>query len=380
MAPPNVSVVVVGGGVAGLTAVRALRRELAQTDQVVLVEESDAFRFMPTLLWTLAGRRDPAKTSRPYAGLTKHGVDVVLDLAHRVVLSTAGPIGYDHLVLATGMETRMGDIPGLTDVALDLTDPAGVVRLREVLSFFAGGRIALVGAGIPPTYTPALLEAAMLVDSLLTRGGVRDGSAIDVYVPDAALLGPGGGGVATALVDYLQTDRHITVHVDRQLASVDGNARHLRFADGTFSKYDLLAVLPPTVSSPLIVGSAVAGNDGWLAVDPDTRETSITGVYGIGDVRPGVTPSGSSYANTGVFAVLQAEAVARAVAVQAGRSRKAKSYLPSGAVQIEIGDGRAFSMEADYSVAPEPQVELKGPTRRLHYAKVYFERSVLNLL
>ena len=220
----------------------------------------------------------------------------------------------------------------------------------------------------------------MLVEALLRRRGVRDGSVIDVYAPDDAVLGPNAATASAAMTEYLQTERHITVQVGRQLAAVDGNARQLRFADGTLGKYDLLAVLPPTVPSPLVVGSAVSGSDGWLSTDPLGMETSVAGVYGIGDVRPGITPSGARYAITSALAIAQAEAVARAVAIQAGRSRKGKSYVASGAIQIEIGDGRAFSVEADYSEDADEPVELKGPTRRIHYAKVYFERSVMNLL
>ncbi len=58
------TVLVLGGGTGGITTARALRRRLASTDRVVLVERSPIFQFAPSFLWVMSGSRRTGQSVR----------------------------------------------------------------------------------------------------------------------------------------------------------------------------------------------------------------------------------------------------------------------------------------------------------------------------
>lgn len=103
--PPRV--VVVGGGFAGLTLVRALRR--APVD-VTLVDRRNFHLFQPLLYQVATGGLSPANIATPLRALVKRqpNVRVLLadatgvDVAGRRLLLADGEVPYDTLVLATG--------------------------------------------------------------------------------------------------------------------------------------------------------------------------------------------------------------------------------------------------------------------------------------
>jgi sulfide:quinone oxidoreductase len=379
------TVVVLGGGVGGVTAARDLRDKLSPADRVILVERSDHLTFAGTILWILQNKRDPEKLTRPYDDLAKFGIEfrraevTRLDFDQRTVRTSGGDIQYDYLVIALGAELHMEALPGLAEAALNLYSPPEVVRLREVLSFFAGGRVVLAVSRMPFKCPAAPYEAALLVENLLCQHQVRERSVIELYTPEPMPIGAAGKQAADRLTEFLQ-ERGIHLHVNHELESVDPGTRQLRFKDGKTASYDLLAAVPPHTPPAAVRESAVAGPGGWMPADNQTLATSVERVYAVGDVASVTLPSGRPLPKAAIFARRAAEVVAHNIGVQVRGRGHIKTFTAIGGCQMETGDGRAFSVEGNFSAAPEPAVELKGPALRHHYEKVYLERSVLNML
>jgi len=140
--PARPSVVVLGGGYAGINVAKSLD----DVADVVLVEPKDAFVHNVAALRALV---DPGWLPRiylPYGGLLSHG-RVVQDRAvkvdaGRVTLASGAELPADYLVLATGSSYPF---PAKSDV--DRTVDAHEKTLGTHAALAAAARVLLVGAG-----------------------------------------------------------------------------------------------------------------------------------------------------------------------------------------------------------------------------------------
>jgi NADH dehydrogenase len=120
-------VVIVGGGFAGYHAARTLSRLARGRAEIVLLNSTDYFLYLPLLPEVAAGILEPTRVSISLAG-TLDGVRVVVGEADRVDLHQRrvgyrapegdhADLGYDQLVLAVGSVNKLLPIPGVTEHA-----------------------------------------------------------------------------------------------------------------------------------------------------------------------------------------------------------------------------------------------------------------------
>ena len=139
--------VILGGGYAGaIAASRLAARGIA----VTLVEAGEGLVERIRLHQVAAG--DDLRPV-PYGRLFRNAPVTVMkacvlsiDLAARVVRSSAGDIPYDTLVYALGSTIDDGGVPGVREHALGLRGIAGALQIRERLR--AASRIVIVGGGL----------------------------------------------------------------------------------------------------------------------------------------------------------------------------------------------------------------------------------------
>lgn len=381
----GMTIAVLGGGIGGVAAARALRGHLAPQHRIVLVERAERFTFSGTSLWILTGRRRPADLTRSYDRLAQHAIAVHraevtgLDPGRRSILTSTGELTYDYLIVALGAELHMEAIPGLAGAGLNLYQASDVLRLREALAGFQGGRLVLVISRLPFKCPAAPYEAALILDAVLRERGLRHKTQIEVYTPEAMPIAVTGPKNAAFLVDYLRS-RGITLSTNHLLQAVDGSKRQLSFQDGMRADYDLLVAVPPHLPPAVLRQSPLAGEGGWVPVDYRTLTTGVEDVYAVGDSTTIVLPSGRPLPKAGVFARGAAEAVAHNIAVRVRGKGHEQPYVALGGCHLATGDGQAFYVTGDFSAVPQPNVQLQGPSRRHHWGKVHLERATLNLL
>lgn len=129
--------VVVGNGVAGVSAALAIRSRDARGSIAVLSDEGDHFFSRTALMYAFMDRL-PRRAMEPYERHTwrDRGIDLVrarvtdLDAAHhRLTLHDGRTLPYDRLLLATGSRARRMEAPGITD---DLAGLVHFVTLQDL--------------------------------------------------------------------------------------------------------------------------------------------------------------------------------------------------------------------------------------------------------
>ncbi len=135
-------IVVLGGGFAGLEAVRVLERRLRRRPDVelLLVSDRNYLLFTPLLPQVASSLVEPRHIVQPIRDIRgvrrfrfRRDRVVDVDLTRRRVRLAEGEITYDHLVIALGGATPTFGIPGVAEHALNYKRLDDAVRLRDHL-------------------------------------------------------------------------------------------------------------------------------------------------------------------------------------------------------------------------------------------------------
>src|SRR3990170_3330314 len=230
------TVVVLGGGVGGLTAANELRRLLSPQHRVVLIEQEREHRFAPSFLWVMTGARRREQVTLELSTIVHSGVELIqaqvqsIDPERKAVVAGDTEHRYDALVVALGAELDPASFPGYTDAVHGFFDLDGAAGLADALRAFAGGRVIVAVTSLPYKCPAAPYEAALLIEDHLRRRGVRQRSEVAVFTPEPHPM-PVAGPVMGAAVSQLLAERGIALHVGHPLASIDARARELVFGD-----------------------------------------------------------------------------------------------------------------------------------------------------
>jgi len=370
---------VLGGGVGGVTTARRLRKLLDPNDRIMLVERDPEFRFAPSFLWVLNGRRRPAQITRDLRRLRTRGIEIVedevqvIDASARTVTTANGTLEADIVVVALGAQLAPDAVPGFaTDAHVFYTLP-GAQSAAHAIASISSGRVAVLVAGMPYKCPAAPYEAAFLTDAVLRKRGVRDRVRVDIYTPEPLPMPTAGPAIGEALCSML-AQRDIGFHPGLAIERVDPETHRLHFPDEPPVGYDVLLGVPPHRPPPAVATSAIAGDSGYATVDAHTLATSAPGVYAIGDATAIPIAGGKFLPKAGVFAEAEAETVARRIAADWRDKKPPEPFDGTGSCFVELGDGRAAYAAGGFYEPDGPQVTMRRPGRHWHLAKVALEQ------
>lgn len=377
------TVLVLGGGLGGITAAGHLRRLLAREHRVVMVDRRPAFSLCMANLWLMTGeRKEPAEGERDLSALSARGIEFVrgdiesIDPAARTVRAAGQTLQGDYLIVSLGAEKRPEAVPGFAESALNLYEPEGAIEIHRALDQFEGGRIVVLVARTPFSCPSAPYEAAFLIDSVLRVRGVRERADIAVYTPEDQPMPVAGPAMGAALVEMLD-QRGIEFHREQIAMRIDPGVRRILFEleDTTF---DLLVGVPPHIVPQPVRDSGLADASGWVPVDAATLQTRHDGVFAIGDVTAVRLPNGMFLPKAGVFADVEARVVAENIAAADGTG-PAPRFNGHGFCFIETGNGMAAYGAGNFYGMPSPRVTLEPPSARYRQEKADVERTALSL-
>jgi sulfide:quinone oxidoreductase len=374
------TVLILGGGIGGVVAANHLRRRLGRHDRVVLVDRAPMFALAASFLWVMTGDRRPAQIVRPLGRLQRKGIEVVrgeverIDPERREAVVDGRTWKADHVIIALGAEFAPEAVPGLATAGLTFCTLDGAARLRDALDRLRSGRVVLLTAAPAYKCPAAPYEAAMLIDGMLRRRGLR--SAVDISLHSAE-PGPMGvaGPEASAAVREMVEHKDIAYHPEHLIARAEPGRAH--FTDGASADFDLLVYVPPIRPPRVLANSALVDDNGWVHVDRHTMETRFPGVYAIGDVTLIPLAMGKPLPRAGVFAHAQAGVVARNIVRTLEGKVPSERFDGHGACFIETGGGRAGFGAGNFYAEPRPTIRMRPPGWLWHAGKVLFEKQVM---
>lgn len=373
------TVLVLGGGVGGVSAANRLRRRLDRRHKVVLVNREADFSFAASYLWVMTGHRRPAQVTRPLQRLDRRGIEVVIGEVQRIdpvtrTVTVAGrDISADHLVVALGADWATDRVPGLAEYGHTFATLPGAQLLAGELGRIESGQIVVVTAAPLYKCPAAPYEAALLIDAGLRARGVRERVQVAVRSAEPAPMPVAGPDVSRAVKQIL-ANREIDYQAGRQITVAEPDRIH--FGDDA-EGVDLLVYMPPIVAPPVIADSELAAADGWIHADSHSLATGFEGVYAIGDNTQIVLAMGKPLPRAGVFAHAQARVVADSIVAAIAGDSPPAGFDGHGGCFIETGKGRAAYGSGDFYAEPAPAVTLHAPARRWHWGKVAFELNVM---
>ncbi|MBI4233905.1 MAG: FAD-dependent oxidoreductase [Chloroflexi bacterium] len=316
------TIVVLGGGVGGLTTARALRKALQGEHRIVVVDRSPRHFFAPSYLWLMLGWRQPSQVSRDLARLLGSGIEFNqgqvegIDTRAGSVTVSGKAIGYDYLVAALGAELAYDAVPNLFPAAYSYFEVEEALRLRDALPQFQGGRVVVLIPSLPYKCPAAPYEGALLLDYYLRKHGLRGRSEVEIFTPEPQPL-PVAGPEVGKLVQELLGERGVGFHSGHRLSRIDPERRELAFENGSASGYDLLVAIPPHRCPGPVREGGLADSRGWVPVDKASlRATAAEHVYALGDLTVIPLPVGLPLPKAGVFAHGQGKVVARNIAAE----------------------------------------------------------------
>ena len=301
-------VVVVGGGFAGGTCARALKK-LDPRITVTLVETSQTFTACPFSNEVIAGLRDLKDQQFDYA---KFGADgVVLSFgtatavdtqARAVTLANGTRLPYDRLVLAPGVDLRWDALPGYTEAAAERMPHAWkageqtALLRRQLEAMEDGGLVVITAPPNPYRCPPGPYERASLIAYYLKTKKPKS----KVMILDAKdAFSKQGLFVAAWKELYPSHLEWVSLSNGGKVTSVEP-ATNTVVTDFGRHKAAVANIVPPQKAGRIAEVAGVADRTGWCPINPVTFESTLQpNIHVIGDACiAGAMPKSAFAANS----------------------------------------------------------------------------------
>ena len=293
-------VVVVGGGYGGTIAAKYIRMS-DPSIEVVLVEKNKEFVSCPFSNLVIGGFRDLKENTITYDKLTaNHDIKLVhaevnsIDVGGKKVVTSAGTISYDRVVLSPGISFRIDEIEGYDEKTTPDVIPhawkAGpqTLLLRDQLRAMKDGGV--VAMAIPPSpfrCPPGPYERISMIAHYLKHN--KPNSKIVIWDANEKIVSKGplfmkGWAKHYGFDPKDASKGMIAYHSNSKIVKVDVKGMSIDNGVETL-KADVINIIPPQKAGHIAFHSGVVGEDKkWCPVDQITFESKLApSVHVIGD-------------------------------------------------------------------------------------------------
>jgi len=337
-------VVIVGAGFAGFNAARELSRLVGSTTEIVVINSTDYFLYLPLMPQVTGGLVEPAhirvslvnrlRKTRFVLGTVNH-VDAS---PNAKMVSWAGPEGtgghvrYDRLILTAGSVNKLLPIPGIADYAVGFRSIAEAAYLRDhiirqlELAAVAtdpaerAARCTFVVVGAGYTGTEVTAHGQLMTSRVARRLPGLAGQEIRWMLLDLAprVLAELDPRLSRTAERVLRR-RGVEVLTGESIAKAGDGYVELTTGD-KFVTHSLIWCVGVR-ADPLMEGLDLPTNRGRLVVDKFMAVPGTPSVYACGDCAavPDLTRPGQVCGMTAQHAQRQGKLVARNVAASLGK-------------------------------------------------------------
>lgn len=338
-------VVVVGAGFAGFQAARTLSRTVRNTAEIVVLNPTDYFLYLPLLPQVAAGILEPRRVTVSIPD-TLPRVRLVLGEAGRVDLvgrrvhytdpeGVSGELEYDRLVLAVGSVNRLLPVPGIAEHAHGFRGLPEALYLRDHITRQielatdasaeeSASRRTFVVVGAGYTGTEVAAQGKMFTDALARRQHPRRQSErprwVLLDVADRVL--PGLDRRLSSTADRVLRRRGVDV---RTGTSVEEATRTgVRLDDGEFIGTRTVIWCVGVRPDPLVSEIGLPVEHGRLLVEPRLTVPGHPDVFACGDAAavPDLTRPGEYTPMTAQHAARQGKLAGLNVAASLGHGEQ----------------------------------------------------------
>jgi NADPH-dependent 2,4-dienoyl-CoA reductase/sulfur reductase-like enzyme len=301
-------VVVIGGGFAGASFARALRKT-APAIGVTLVEPNPTFTACPFSNNVVAGLRELGHQQFTYERVAGDGIAIartsataVDPAARSVTLADGTRLPYDRLVMAPGIDIRWGALPGYDEPASAVLPHAWragdqTLLLRRQLEAMPDGGLVVISAPANPfRCPPGPYERASLIAHYLKTRKPRSKlivlDAKDTFSKQR-LFQQAWADLYPGLLEWVSLSRGGAV------TAVEPSTRTFVTDFGRHTA-DVGNVIPPQKAGHIAEVAGVADRSGWCPIDPATFESKLQPrIHVIGDAAiAGAMPKSAFAANS----------------------------------------------------------------------------------
>ena len=386
MAAPS-NIVILGGGTGGTLTANRLHKRLGDGAHITVVDQDDRHVYQPALIFLPFGLAEPETMVRSRAMQLHDGIHFVIAEVDRdetsenaVHLTDGAVLGYDVLIVATGVrlqpeETEGMTGPGWNERIFTFYDVEGATALRAALKTFTGGHLVVNVVDMPIKCPVAPLEFCFLADWYFADRGIRDDVELTFVTPlDGAFTKP----VASEALGGLLAEKHVELITEFATGEVDGEAGVLRSWDEREVPFDLLVTIPVHSGAAFVERSPGLGDDlGFVPSDHRTLQSrAAPNVFVIGDAAALPTSKAGSVTHfEGSTLVTNVERFLAAEPLEASFDGHANCF-------IETGFSKALLIDFNYDTEPLPgrypeghigPLPLLKESRLNHMGKLMFE-------
>jgi sulfide:quinone oxidoreductase len=319
---------ILGGGIAGLEALLAIRDLAADRTQVTLVAAEPVFTYKPLIVeepftYQPAERRELEPAVTELGARFVRGVAGAVHPDARAVVLTEGEgydfgytheLAYDVLVVCVGGRSRAPYEHAVTFRFRSVGDPLEVDDLIARAVAHDSGTLAFV---VPPgvTWSLPLYELALLTRRRAEETGHRD-LRLEVLTPEASPLILFGRPASKAVAELLRA-RAIEFRGGASVRESDGTL-HVTPGDDPIDAGAVAAL--PVIDGPRLPGLP-CDERGFIPIDEHARVAGLEEVYAAGD--------GTTFPiKQGGLGTQQADAAAEHIAARLGAPIDPKPFHP----------------------------------------------------
>ncbi|PPD04993.1 MAG: pyridine nucleotide-disulfide oxidoreductase [Methylobacter sp.] len=301
MSNQHYTLLIIGGGAAGISIANNMRRQNS-TLQMALVEPSEKHYYQPGFTIVGGGAYTLAKTLKPEAGLIPAGVTWIKDYAdsfqpenNTVTLRNGDVIGYDYLVVCPGLQLDWHKVSGLQETlgknnVCSNYSADSVEYTWECIQNISSGNALFTQPPMPIKCAGAPQKIMYLAADRFRKKGILDKFSIEFYNAGPAMFGV--PFFAKALVKVAES-YGAKINYSHNLIAIDGANKTATFevtgSDGSKEQvtkaFDMIHVTPPQSAPDFIKQSPLANAAGWVEVNEKSLQHPKYGnIFALGDV------------------------------------------------------------------------------------------------